>query len=109
MFAAVHILAVNYLDQLNTLANQAVTTGKAAGAAVAVIFIIVAYALRRTLGAVFAAVIVAGVALYAINHTSDLEKNTADTFGAAPAATAQGMPAPGWTSGGSGGGGGSTF
>lgn len=108
MFAAVHVLAVNYLDQLNTLADQAVTTGKAAGAAVAVIFIIVAYALRRTLGAVFAAVIVAGVALYAINHTTDLEKNTADTFGAAPAAT-QGMPAPGWTNGGSGGGGGGTF
>ncbi len=76
----VPVLGVSWLEQLNTLAQTATTTGKAAGAAVAVVFILAAYAVKRTLGAVFAALVVAGLVLYGINNTDVLQKNTKDTL-----------------------------
>ncbi len=76
----VPVLGVSWLEQLNTLSQTATTTGKAAGAAVAVVFILAAYAVKRTLGAVFAALVVAGLVLYGINNTDVLQKNTKDTL-----------------------------
>lgn len=92
------MLAVSWLDQLQALSDQGMTVGKAAGATAAVIFIIVAYIAKRTLGAVFAALVVAGLVLYGVNNTDVLENNTNDTL--------SGMIAPSAGNGAGGGGGG---
>jgi hypothetical protein len=96
-----HLLATSWLDQLNAISTQATTTGKAAGAAVAIVFILAAYAVKRTLGAVFAALVVAGLVLYGINNTDTLQKNTKDTL--------SGMIVPASAGGGAGGGGGGSY
>jgi hypothetical protein len=96
-----HLLATSWLDQLNSMSAAATTTGKAAGAAVAIVFILAAYAVKRTLGAVFAALVVAGLVLYGINNTDVLQKNTKDTL--------SGMSVPASAGSGAGGGGGGSY
>lgn len=98
---AIALLATSWLDQLNSISTQGMTVGKAAGATVAVVFILAAYAVKRTLGAVFAALVVAGLVLYGINNTDVLQKNTKDTL--------SGMIAPASAGGGAGGGGGGSL
>lgn len=98
---AISVLAIGWLEQLNTISSQATAAGKAAGAAVAIVFILTAYAVKRTLGAVAAALVVAGLVLYGINHTDVLEKNTTDTL--------SGMSVPASAGGGAGGGGGASL
>lgn len=97
----IHVLATSWLDQLNAISTQGMTVGKAAGATVAVVFILAAYAVKRTLGAVFAALVVAGLVLYGINNTDTLQKNTKDTL--------SGMSVPASAGGGAGGGGGGSY
>jgi hypothetical protein len=103
LLAYVPMFAVSWLERLSALATEAETTGKAAGSAIVVVFVIVAAVSSRfRLGAIIMALIVGGVMLYGINNTDDLETNTSDTFIA-------GLPAPGYTvsaGGGAGGGGG---
>jgi len=98
---AIALLATSWIDQMNTLSASATTAGKAAGAAVAIVFILAAYAVKRTLGAVFASLVVAGLVLYGINNTDTLQKNTSDTL--------SGMSVPASAGGGAGGGGGGSI
>lgn len=87
--------AISWLDRLGELSQQAATTGKAAGAAIVIVFVIVAAVSSRfRLGAIIMAALCGGFMLYAINNTDDLETNTTDTFIGTQEA---GMPAPGST------------
>lgn len=74
------MLAASWLDDAQRLAEGVETTFKIIGAAVAVVFIVVALAVNRTLGAVLSMLLVAGVALYGVNHTDDLQNKTEQTF-----------------------------
>lgn len=104
MFAV--MLAVNYFDRITQMASEAEASLKAVGVVVAIAIVLGALAISRRLGAVVAAIILAGVGLMAINNTSDLETNAKDTFigGAKPAGII--MPFGGFAGGGAGGGGG---
>lgn len=88
---ALALFAASWLDDVQTFSTNVTATGKVAASAAAVVFVIVGYIARRTLGAVFAAIIVGGVVLYAVNHTDDLQKKTEDTFITAPAASEHGL------------------
>lgn len=100
------MLAVNWLDSTDTFITHASTTAKAGVALVAIAVIGLAFGKSRSLGAVLTMGLVAGLALFMVNNTKTLEKNTTDTFstGAAPA----GMITP-HVGGGIGGGGGGAF
>lgn len=90
MFLAVMLAAGGWLDDANNLSQKVVTTGKAAGTAAAVVFVLLAYVAKRTLGAVFAALIVAGLVLYGINHTDTLQTKTQQEIGMSVGAGAGG-------------------
>lgn len=95
MFAAA-LLAAGWLDDFNNISKQVMSTGKASAAALVVVFMLVAYAAKRTVGAVIAAGIVGGLVLWVVNNTDILQKKTQDTINntGAPAALG-GTPAGG--------------
>lgn len=80
MFTAAALLAAGWITDAQNIAKQIQSAGKVAGAAFAVVFMLVAYAVKRTLGAVFGALVVAGVVLYAINNTDMLKSKTEETI-----------------------------
>lgn len=79
MFTAA-LLAAGWLDDFNNISKQVMTVGKASAAALVVVFMLVAYAAKRTIGAVIAAGIVGGLVLYVVNNTDMLRNKTQDTI-----------------------------
>lgn len=70
------MLAAGWIDDATRIANKAKLAGVTLGQAAAVVFVIFAYVMRRTLGAVFAAIIVAGLVLYGVSNVDRLKTKT---------------------------------
>lgn len=83
------VLAANVFDNLNQLFQQGMTTGRAAAATAAVVLIVFAFIIRRTLGAVVSVLVVAGLVLWSTNNTSVIEGDFTDTWNGKPAGVVQ--------------------
>lgn len=70
------MLAAGWIDDATRIADKTKVAGVNVGYAAAVVFVIFAYIVRRTLGAVFAALIVAGLVLYGVSNVDRLQKKT---------------------------------
>lgn len=90
------LMVGGWLDDATRLSDKVQSTGKGVAVAAAIVFIVVAFVWKRTLGAVFAVCIVAGLVLWAVNSTSQLQDKTNTEISGlrAPAVVAPPAPAP---------------
>jgi hypothetical protein len=82
MMGLVHTIgATSWFDSATNMANSASNTGKVIAIAGAIGSIVIAFIIKRTLGAVFAAAIVAGFVLWGVNNTQNLQDKTTTDVG----------------------------